>query len=127
MPIHFDNHIPALQARVVGRTARLHILYDCTVKVARDLHFVARGWANVTEAQSPAAFPVLSAGCRTARGYTHRFQSDWNADGLTITHHLKMDRVTGAFLPDFHLQLSGIRHCLSVQLADDIAQPHATL
>jgi hypothetical protein len=59
MPVNFANHIPALQARVVSRTAGLHLLDDRTVNIAGNLQLIALGRVKVAQAESPAAFPVF--------------------------------------------------------------------
>src|SRR5712671_4894860 len=121
MPIHFDNHIPTLQSGVVGRAAGLHILDNRTMNGVRQLHLVAVTLVQVAEAQSPAAFSVFTAARCVGGGCSHCFQRDWNVDSLAITNDLESDGVTGTLLSDFHLQLSGIRYGLSVQLGNDVA------
>ena len=45
--------------------------------------------------------------------------------GLAVAHHLQVDRVTGTFLSDQHLQLSGIGHGLAVEFGDDVSGAQA--
>src|SRR5580704_9536095 len=127
MAVDFDNYISSLQACVVCRTSRLHVLYYSAMNVARDLQLITSIWTQFAQAQSPAAFFVVASYCHAAVGRAHRFQSDWNARRLAFAHHLELDSFTGPFLPDFHLQLSGIRYGLPVQFGDDIANAQARL
>src|SRR5579872_5651424 len=122
MTVHFDNHVSALQASVVGGAARLHVLDDCAVNVAGYLHLVALALVQIAEANPPAAFSVLGASSGAVGGWPHGFKPDWNRRILAVTHDFELDGVAGAFLPDFHLQLTSIGDRLVVQFDDDIAR-----
>src|SRR5580700_6344439 len=111
MAVDFDNYISSLQACVVCRTSRLHVLYYSAMNVARDLQLITSIWTQFAQAQSPAAFFVVASYCHAAVGRAHRFQSDWNARRLAFAHHLELDSFTGPFLPDFGYNGSvGVAH-----------------
>src|SRR5208282_3954360 len=125
MAIYFDNHIPTLQAGVVGRAARGYIFNDRAVNRAWDLQLIALALAQIAETQSPAAFAVFSTGARRAWICAHGFERDWNRHALAVAQKAELDGVAGPLLPDFHLQLAGIVHRLSVQFDDHVAGAQA--
>src|SRR5271166_1105067 len=126
MPVHLNNYVSTLQTGIVGRAAGLHIFNDCAMNRRRDLQLIALALAEIAETQSPAAFAVFSAGVRRARRCAHRFERDRNRHALAVAQHAELDGVAGTLLPDFHLQLSGVVHRLSIEFDDNIARTQAS-
>src|SRR5580704_8332453 len=103
--IDLHDYVAALQAGVVGRTARLHLFDHSSMNRAGSLQLLAKVRGHVGKAKSPMhfavrVFPDFAVVFVTA---SHRFESDWDSRVFAFANDFQLNCRARTLLSNFDL------------------------
>ena len=126
--IDLHDHISALQAGVVSRTAGLDLIDNRAVNFGRHLNLPTHIAVQVGQPDSPARLAVARVADFVVGlvASAHGFERDRHGHTLAVTQNAQLDGGAGLLLADFDLQFAGVGHLLAVEFADHVSDFHSS-